>query len=247
MWQLVILPFYYTSRFRYFQGKKIISFIFGELLISALYIRFSSGELNLLEFALAQAAFWSVYESGYLHNDCKSISNELKPTERAPIEVATHYKLLIAIKLSLATFLLGTAFHLDYLNTSNSALILAVTLLVFFLHNTFTKYEYRFVTFNLLSFLRQVSVIWMLGVSPIAHFLMLFPFVLVKFLNYLWAKGYATEDLKENLLFKFHLYLAWSILIALFLPAEYWLIYLILSANQNKKFVAFSIKNHLHI
>lgn len=232
---LAAVPFLYVRNWRYYQGAKVFSYIVGAFCPLLAYAYLTSPSFSLGDFLLAWLLFWTMYEIGYLHNDCLAIENETQPTRRAPPEIHEYLGTIIAVRCSL--FLLGAAAAMYFtdLHMARLAGITALTCVTFFAHNTLTEYRHRFVTLVLLSVLHPAFVLYVLGLDIAPYVLMLLPYLALKYVDYLFSKGIATVNLRDDLDLRWALYTAWIgpvLLLAPYLGYVYAFIYV----NYTKHF-----------
>ena len=242
MWLLVIIPFYYTRTFRYYQGWKLLSFVFGEFLLSALFVFIDTSALNLTTFIATQLLFWSVYECGYLDNDCHAVKIEKQPTLRAPETIVSKFKFLIFTKLILASVIAYVCIKNELFSAIDSISILTVILATFFIHNRIQNPAKRCITVNLLGYFRYIFVIQIFDANIFLFSFLIVPLMVTRLLGYMHTKQLIEEDLRENIDFKFSLFSTWFVMIVLFVDPIYWSAYLLLYLNQNKKYFAYRVQ-----
>lgn len=240
---IYLIPFSYVRKFRYYQGIKIFSYLFGELLQQYLFCYLYFGEIYTVKFFLLLALFWSAYEIGYIINDCISIHFETIPTERAPEYICSKAQILIIGRFIIVIFLF---FMITTIFSEFSGdlifIYLSATISIFTIHNLIKSYKFRLLTFIVLGLIRQGFIIGLMSAETSLYIVIVLPFLLIKLFGYLHAKQMTSEDLREDLFLRFIIYLAWGCVLPLFIPLKFMYIYIVLFVNQNKKYLFKKIK-----
>jgi hypothetical protein len=232
-----LIPFSYVRNFRYYQGKKIYSYFFGELLQQYLFCYLYLCEIENIKFILLLFIFWSTYEIGYITNDCISIHFENIPTNRAPKHICdnAHYLIISRLIVVVVLFYVIITFY-PIVSGKQIIIFITATISVFTIHNLLRSYKFRIITFIVLGLIRQGFIIGLMGAETSIYFLIVFPYILIKLFGYLHAKQIISEDFREDLFFRFVVYLFWGAVLPIFIFQKFMFIYFVLFGNQNKKF-----------
>ncbi len=148
------LPFFYYKYSRLNYLSAFFYFFFDYLLLPLLILFWSQGELflrNILLFIIAFLGYISIYEIGYLINDCVSVKNEKDPSLRADSRIKSELKNLIISRILF--FIIALFLLFKFINIKNVIIYLLgilIVSLVFIIHNFSKKFSVRYITFPLL-------------------------------------------------------------------------------------------------
>ncbi len=159
------LPFVYLLHTRLKTKFELISwqiiFFVPQLVITYYYLDIRSNIFIHL-FLISQLIFYSIYETGYIQNDIVTTKKEKKPTIRLNkknfIFVAKNYFKLTYFRYFIALFFLSVLYWLDTftsynLKLLNFVLVLTLTKIIFYIHNSIRN-RFTIVTYFLLSILK---------------------------------------------------------------------------------------------
>tara|TARA_A100001015_G_C15028382_1_gene731789 strand:+ start:2359 stop:3192 length:834 start_codon:yes stop_codon:yes gene_type:complete len=159
------LPFVYLLHTRLKTKFELISwqiiFFVPQLIITYYYLDIRSNIFIHL-FLISQLIFYSIYETGYIQNDIVTTKKEKKPTIRLNkknfIFVAKNYFKLIYFRYFIALFFLSVMYWLDTftsynLKLLNFVLVLTLTKIIFYIHNSIRN-RFTIITYFLLSILK---------------------------------------------------------------------------------------------
>jgi len=178
------LPFFYYkySRLNYFSS--FFYFFFEYLLLPLLILFLVQREIslkNILLFIIAFLGYISIYEIGYLINDCVSVKNEKDPNLRADSRIKSELKNLI---LSRIIFFIIVSFLLfKFINIKNVIIYVLGILIVFFIfavHNFSKKFAVRYITFPLLRFSHFIIPLLIFNMNFSIVFLVYFLYIFLK-------------------------------------------------------------------
>jgi hypothetical protein len=200
-------PFMYAKNVRYYQGTKILAYIFNELLPVAIIV-FFYGDFDFFRFSILWVLFWSFYEVGYFMNDTYSERKENKSLTR---KIGLSYKDVIPptiFRLCLFSLILScTNLFINF----DVLFITLVTMSVFFIHNVIVERKYRIITLSLLGILRFLYIPWLMGVDYNHILLFVTPVLILKILDYSNKKFNFMIDAREDKKFRILLILSLSI------------------------------------
>jgi len=152
--EALYLPFFYYKYSRLNSVLSFFYFFFNYLLLPLLILFWSQGELflkDILLFAIAFLGYTSIYEIGYLINDCVSVKNEKDPALRADSRIKSELKNLIIARIIF--FIIALFLLFKFINIRNVIIYLLgilIVSLVFVVHNFSKKFAMRYITFPLL-------------------------------------------------------------------------------------------------
>ena len=161
------MPFYYLIYSRLKSKVDFISWVIiwivPQFILSYLYTNMALGTFILL-FLLTQLIFNSLYEIGYIENDVSTIDKEEKPTLRLNSEVydyikknyhkVIYVKYVIVILAFVVLYLVNGSFCI-VLNIKNFILLLFVTRLFFYWHNS-VRSKVNLLTFSILAITKYI-------------------------------------------------------------------------------------------
>lgn len=152
--KILYLPLFYYKHSRVNSVSSFFYFFFNYLLLPLLILFWSQGELflkNILLFVIAFLGYISIYEIGYLINDCISVKNEKDPNLRADSRIKSELKNLIISRI--VFFIIALFLLFKFINIKNVIIYLLgilIVSLVFIIHNFSKKFAIRYITFPLL-------------------------------------------------------------------------------------------------
>lgn len=164
------VPFYYLILSRLKSNIDRVSWIII-FIIPPFIIGFSYSKIDFSEyifiFILANLAFYSLYEIGYLENDIQTTKKEKNPTIRIKDEdynyLNTNYFKVISIKYIMTLFLVTLLFFVieDNLMVVAFIFILFVSRIFFYLHNFFRN-RVNILTFFILAVTKYIMILFLL-------------------------------------------------------------------------------------
>lgn len=161
------LPFYYLVYSRLKTKIDFISWMIiwmvPQFILSYVYADITLGKFTLL-FLLTQLIFNSLYEIGYIENDVSTTDKEENPTLRLSSEVYAYmkqnYHRVIYIRYAIVLLSLTVLYWLNgsfdiHLNIGNFILLLLVTRLFFYWHNSIRN-KINLLTFSILAVTKYI-------------------------------------------------------------------------------------------
>ncbi len=233
---LASIPFLYVQQFRYYQGTKVFSYIFGELSPMLFFYVLYAEHYKLLDFFSAWLFFWTFYEIGYLINDCKSVNSEAIPTRRAPKEVCKYLHQIIAFRVFLIAVQLVLILWITSIDPYRLGLLTLLIAGVFLIHNVITDYKMRFFTLIILGFLKPTFIFYVNSVAFETYLYILIPFLVIKYLDYLYQKDLLKYDIAGHLRLRFLFFSLWAIPVLL-IGLKGLIVYLFIYLNFNKRYL----------
>lgn len=214
-----LVPFWYVQHYRYYRGKKIVSYILGDLAPVVLYVWFYSAEVNLIAFVLTWILFWTFYEIGYLLNDCWSVKNENKPSKRVPKSVEKAFPYLILVRVlfgvALGWFLVKTESTISFSLLLNYTVLVSI---VFLVHNFLKAYKGRIITLMLLGVLKPIFVPAVLSINILPLIVVMIPSLVIKLFDYATEKGLCELPLRTDSVLRLKLIFSFAFLLIVVEP-----------------------------
>lgn len=232
-----LLPFYYTKSYRYYQGMNILGYLLGEVLPLIMFIYFFSNiELSnlIIGYIIVHILFYSFYEIGYFMNDCFN-TNPVLYTSRATTTICHNIKTIIILRIPIVvlSFVMLDLYFDSYIPL---VVIMLIILIVFYIHNTLLEYKYRLLTLIILGIMKPIFFLYIFNVEVTNYIFILFPLLLIKYIDYMYAKKLTTLNIREDRVFRFFLTLLWIIPI-LVINFKLIYIYLIIFLQINIKYI----------
>jgi len=174
------LPFFYYKYSRLNFISSYFYFFFDYLLLPLLILFWIQNSLflkNILLFFVSFIGYISIYEIGYLLNDCVSVKKETNPTLRADAKINSKLKELIIIRITF--FILIIILLLNFINIKNVLIYLFGILLVSFIfgiHNFSKIFKIRYITFPLLRFSHFIIPLLIFDINFLIIFFVYFLF-----------------------------------------------------------------------
>ena len=211
----MLIPFLYVKNVRYYQGKKIFSYLLNEL-IPILSLVYLVNKTVPLDFFYLWVAFWALYEVGYLMNDTYSSKFDSLDDKNKYKEIGTiaTVNILIILIFRISIFLFITNFLLDgaeSVDTSLFVIYLLMTMIAFFIHNIIYDKKYRLITISILGYSRYLIIPLALGVELSVSFLLVTPLVIIKLIDYSYEKFNSNVDIRNETLLRIIFYLIFFI------------------------------------
>lgn len=204
---IITIPVFYFFNTRFINNSNFflqyLLEIGSPLLIFLFFFNSLSFEIVIL-FLYHYLAFVSLYEIGYFINDTIAVNYENKPNKRLK-GFNSKFFLLFFILIRLVLFIFIT-FHLNYEYNSLWLIFYLFLLIVFSFHNFIKKIHYKFITFQMLAFLRFIAPFFIIldyyYLFLIGNLVAL-TYVPYRTLGYIKKKKLAYEKIKRDFYFKF--------------------------------------------
>ena len=191
------VPFLYVKNIRYYKGKQILSYVLNEFLPILIYCILFCNDFNLVTFIVVWFFFWSFYEIGYLFNDVVSEKKEKKPSTRGTVDkyIFSNFILILVIRFSICIGIFSFILSKNIADIRRIIFLTTITGIIFTVHNYHTDYRFRLTSLIMLGVLRKIYIPYVIFFEIDALMLIILPSIIVKVINYVYAK----HDLSWNL------------------------------------------------
>ncbi|WP_025209004.1 hypothetical protein [Hippea sp. KM1] len=234
-----LVPFFYTKFYRYYQGRKIFAYILGELIPVVMFLYLYS-HIDYKKFLLLWLFFWSIYEIGYFINDCVSVKKENISSIRVENQFCKHLNIILIFRVIVVLLLLWNLYKIVPIL---KLLVISFFLMsVFYVHNKLVDYSYRFLTLVLLGVLKPMFILYFFDVDISKYIFIIFPTLIVKYLDYLFAKKISSLDIRNSRKHNFWLFTGWGFILV-FIDLKMVFIFLPIYTQYNKIFIYQKVKN----